>query len=299
MLDQVTGMRVFVRAANLGGFSAASRALGMSQSMATKHVDAIEDRLGVKLLHRSTRRLTLTEAGRQYLDAAERILADLDETEAMVASERVEVRGTLRVNVPVSFGVRKIAPRLASFSARYPELLLDVGLNDRTVHLVEEGWDLAVRIGRLRDSALIARKLAPCPIVVCAAPSYLAAHGTPRTIAELERHNCLGYTLSPDLGTDRWPFGENGEVIVPVRGNLHANNGDALLAAAIAGQGIIYQPEFIVEDALARGAVVPLAFELPTMGNTGIYAVYPGGRRPPAKVRVFIDFLAKELGGRG
>lgn len=295
MLDQVTGMRVFARVAGLGGFSAAARALGMSQSMATKHVDAVEERLGVKLLHRSTRRLTLTEAGRQYLDSAERILADLDESEALVASERIEARGTLRVNVPVSFGVRKIAPKLAAFNRRYPELRLDIGLSDRTVHLVEEGWDLAVRIGRALPSALIARKLAACPMLVCAAPAYLAAHGTPRRLADLEGHNCLGYTLSPDLGTDRWPFGEAGEVRVPVRGSLHANNGDALLAAAVAGHGIIYQPQFIVEDALASGAVVPLTFELPTMGGSAVYAVYPAGRRPPAKVRVFIDFLAEEL----
>lgn len=297
MLDQVTGLRVFARVAGLGGFSAAARAAGMSQSMATKHVDALEDRLGVRLLHRSTRRLTLTEAGRHYLDTAERVLADLDEAEAAVASERIEARGVLRANVPVSYGIRQIAPRLPSFSARYPELTVELGLNDRVVHLVEEGWDLAIRVTRTLDETLVARRLARCPTIVCASPAYLSAQGTPKTLADLSRHNCLGYTLLANLGPGRWPFGAAGEVEVAVSGNLRANSGDALLAAAVAGQGIIYQPLFVVADALASGAVVPLTFEHPTMQDIAVHAVYPAGRRPPAKVRAFIDFLAEELRG--
>src|SRR6266545_2164586 len=192
MLDRVTGMQVFARVAALGGLSAAARALGMSQTMATKHIAAIEERLGVKLLHRTTRRLTLTEAGRRYLDAAERILAEVEEAEAAASADRVEARGTLRVNAPVSFGMREIAPLLPDFARSYPSVTVEIGLNDRVVDLIEEGWDLAVRIGTLADSTMIAKRLAPCRTVLCAAPAYLAERGAPRTVADLKNHNCLG-----------------------------------------------------------------------------------------------------------
>lgn len=295
MLDRVTGMQVFARVAVLGSFSAAARVLGMSQTMATKHVVAIEDRLGVRLLHRTTRRLTLTEAGRRYLEACERILADIEEADAVAAADRLEVAGTLRLNVAQSFGVREIAPILPEFSRAYPALTIELGLNDRVVDLVEEGWDLAVRIGQLRDSTLVARKLAPCRTVVCAAPSYLSARGAPRTIEELSNHNCLGYTLSRLIGTDRWPFGANGDQSVRVSGNLRASSGDALLAAAVAGQGIIYQPTFLVADDLRAGRLVSLPLSYETMEIGGVYAVFPSGRQPPAKVRAFVDFLASRF----
>jgi DNA-binding transcriptional LysR family regulator len=204
MLDRITGMQVFARVAALGSLSGAARALGMSQTMATKHMAAMEAKLGVKLLHRSTRKITLTEAGRRYLESVERILAELAEAEAAAAAERVEVTGTLRVNAPVSFGVRELAPLMAAFSRAHPALTVDMGLNDRVVDLVEEGWDVAVRIGRLHDQTLIARKLARCRLRVAGAPAYLAERGTPRTMAELSSHNCLGYTLSSALGPQRW-----------------------------------------------------------------------------------------------
>ena len=165
MLDRVTGMQVFARVAALGSLSAAGRALGMSQTMATKHIAALEERLGVKLLHRTTRKLTLTEAGRRYLESVERVLAEIEEAEAAAAAERVEVTGTLRVNVPVSFGVREIAPLMAEFSRLHPALTVEMGLSDRMVDLVDEGWDLAVRIGRIRDETMIARKLVLRPTV--------------------------------------------------------------------------------------------------------------------------------------
>lgn len=192
MLDRVTGMQVFTRIAALGSLSAAARALGMSQTMATKHLSAIEARLGVRLLHRTTRRLTLTEAGRNYLDAVERILDEIEEAEAVASVEAIEVRGTLRLNAPVSFGVREIAPLLPEFARAHPLLTIDLGLNDRRVDLVEEGWDLVVRIGSLTGSTMVVRRLAPCRMVVCAAPDYLARHGEPRTIADLTQQNCLG-----------------------------------------------------------------------------------------------------------
>ena len=292
MLDRLTGMEVFARVASAGSLSAAGRALGMSQTMVTKHIAALEARLGVKLLHRSTRRISLTDAGRNYLEASERILADMSAADAVVAAERVEPRGVLRLNAPVSFGERQVAPLLAEFATLHPLVSVELGLNDRLVDLAEEGWDLAIRIGTLGDSSLIARRIAPSRTVVCAAPSYLKAHGVPRTVAALAQHNCLGYTLSRLAGVDRWTFGEKGDVVVKVAGNLRANNGDALRAAAVAGQGIIYQPTFMVADALRDGTLVVLAFDQPTIQFGGIYAVYLPDRNPPAKVRAFIDFIA-------
>ena len=296
MLDRVTGMQVFTRVAALGSLSAAARALGMSQTMATKHVAAVEERLGVKLLHRTTRRLTLTEAGRHYLDAAERILAELEDAEAAVSAERLEARGTLRVNVPVSFGIREIAPLLPEFTRSYPSVTVDLGLNDRVVDLIEEGWDMAVRIGRVAESTMIVRKLAPCRMALCAAPAYLAERGTPRRVSDLKDHNCLGYALSRALGSDRWSFGIDGAVTVPVSGNLRVNNGDALVAAAIAGQGLIYQPTFLVNGEIRAGRLVSVTLDHPTIEVAGVFALYPADRRPPAKVRTFIDFLAQRFG---
>jgi DNA-binding transcriptional LysR family regulator len=294
MLDRVTSMQVFVRVAALGSFSAAARALNLSQTMVTKHVAALEERLGVKLLHRSTRRLTLTEGGRDYLTACERILAEIEEAEASASLDRIEPRGTLRLNVPLTFGFRHIAPALPEFNRLHPDVSFDLGLADRFVDLIEEGWDLAIRIGRLKDSSLVARRLAPCRTVVCAAPSYLKEHGTPQTLEDLARHNCLGYTLPSAAGANRWTFGTEGEIVVPVQGNLRANNGDALLAAAVAGQGLIYQPTFIVRDSLRAGALVPVlgAYATPEFG---IHAVFPSGRQAPAKVRAFVEFLARRF----
>ncbi len=296
MLDRVTGMQVFVRVAALGSLSAAARALGMSQTMVTKHIGAIERRLGVKLVHRTTRRLTLTEAGRRYLDAAERILAELEEAEAVASADRFEARGTLRVNAPVSFGMREIAPLLPDFVKANPAVTIDLGLNDRVVDIIEEGWDLAIRIGNLAESTMVARKLAPCRTALCAAPAYLAAKGTPRTVADLKNHNCLGYTLSRSVGSDRWSFGREGAVTVPISGNLRANNGDVLVAAAVAGQGLIYQPTFLVNSEIRARRLVSITLDHPTIEYPGIFAMYPPDRRPPAKVRAFIDFVAQRFG---
>lgn len=296
MLDRITGMQIFVRAATLGSLSAAARSLGISQTMATKHVGAIEERLGVKLLHRTTRRLTLTEAGRRYLESAERILAEVEEADAAASAERVEVRGVLRVNAPLSFGIREVAPLLAEFSRLHPAVTVDLGLNDRFVDLIEEGWDMAIRIGRMRNSTMIARKIAPCRLVVCASPAYLAEKGTPGTVADLRQHNCLGYTLSEGVGPDEWAFGAGGRVKVPIKGNLRINNGDALVAAAVAGQGLVYQPTFITSDDLRKGRLIALTLDHPPLDLPGIFAAYPADRHPPAKVRAFVDFLARRFG---
>jgi DNA-binding transcriptional LysR family regulator len=295
MLDRVTGMQVFVRVATLGSFSAAARALDLSQTMVTKHVAALEDRLGVKLLHRSTRKLVLTEGGRNYLTACERILAEIEEAEASASLDRVEPRGTLRLNVPLTFGFRQVVPALTEFSRLYPAVSFDLGLADRYVDLMEEGWDLAIRIGQLKDSSLVARRLAACRTIVCAAPAYLKQHGIPQTPDDLARHNCLAYTLPSAIGANRWTFGTEGDIVVPIQGNLRANNGDALLAAAVAGQGLIYQPTFIVGDSLREGSLVPVLSNYPTY-EPAIHAVLPSGRQAPAKVRVFVAFLAERFG---
>jgi DNA-binding transcriptional LysR family regulator len=295
VLDRVTGMQVFARVAQLGTLSAAARDLGMSQTMATKHIAAIEERVGVKLLHRTTRRLTLTEAGRRYLEAAERIVSEVQDAEASAAADRVDPRGMLRVNAPVSFGAREIAPLLPEFAASYPAVTIELGLNDRFVGLIEEGWDVAIRIGQLAESTMIARKLAPCDMALCAAPSYLAKSGTPRSVDDLADHNCLTYTLLRALGPDHWPFGTDGKVIVPIKGNLRANNGDVLVAAALAGQGLVYQPTFFVNAELRAGRLVSLELDHPTLQLAGIFAVYPADRRPPAKLRAFIDFLVSRF----
>lgn len=291
MLDRLTGLEVFAKVASSGSLSAAGRAMGISQTMVTKHLAALETRLGAKLFHRTTRRLSITEAGRSYLEASERILADMEAANAAVAADRVEPRGLLRLNVPVVFGTRQIASLLAEFAERHPRVTVELGLNDRQVDLAEEGWDMVIRIGALADSSLIARRIAPCRMATCAAPSYLEARGTPRTVAELADHNCLGYTLAQS-GAERWSFGRRAEVSVPVSGDLRANNGDALLVAAVAGQGIIYQPTFIVADDLRAGRLTALPLDQPTNERLAVHAVYLPDRHPPAKVRAFIDFIA-------
>lgn len=291
MLDRLKSLEVFAKVAAAGSFSAAGRAMGLSQTMVTKHIAALEARLGITLFHRTTRHLSITEAGRNYLEASSRVLAELDAAESAIAAERFEPRGVLRLNAPVSFGTDQIAPLLSEFARRHRGVTVELGLNDRLVDLAEEGWDLAIRIGSLSDSSLIARRIAPCRTVICAARSYLDAHGTPRTVADLSAHNCLGYTLSRVTGADRWTFGARGDVVVPVSGNLRANNGDALRAAAISGQGLIYLPTFVVAEDIRAGVLVPITLDYPTIEFIGIYAVYLPEHHPAAKIRAFIDFL--------
>src|SRR5690606_29424674 len=224
-MDRITSMRVIVRAVSDGSLSAAARHLGMSPAMATKHVNALEARLGVKLFHRSTRRLALTEAGSDYLDACLRILPEIDEAEAAAASQRVKATGLLRMNVPLSFGHGFVAPLMPGFSRRHPEVTVELGLSDAELDIIGGNWNLAIRIGRLADSPLQARRLGDSPMRVCASPRYLDERGIPRRVAELIQHNCLGYTLSASQDREHWVFGASGEVRVPVSGNLMVNNG--------------------------------------------------------------------------
>lgn len=297
MLDRIQGIQVLLKVVELGSLSGAARALGMSATMATKHVAAIEQRLGARLLHRTTRKVTPTDVGRTYIQTAERVLAELLEAEAAAAADKQVVRGLLRVNVPVSFGTSEIAPILHELLNQHPDLTIDLGLNDRLVDLVEEGWDLAVRVGRLQDSPLIARRLGSFGMMVCAAPGYLRDHGRPTKVAELSQHRCLGYTLSTTVSPTSWRFGTGGEVKVAINGPLRGSNGDALVAAAIAGVGIIYQPAFIVADAIANGRLEVIELDHPPFQLGSIYAVYPPNDHLPAKVRVFIDFLIQRFAG--
>ena len=284
-------MQVFSRAAHAGSLSAAARLLALSPGMATKHLDALEARLGLRLFHRSTRKLSLTEAGQQYLELCTRLLPELEEVEAMIASQRVDASGLLRLNTPLSFGVRYVAPLIPAFGRMHPNVSVDLGLNDRVVDLMDEGWDLTIRVGRLKDSRLVSRKLAESDMIVCAAPLYWTTHGRPGLWSELRNHNCLGSTISAVARPDEWQYGKDREKRVAINGTIRANNGDALVAAAVAGCGVLYEPEFIVADAIRRGELEAVALDAPAADVGGIHLVYARDRSPPAKVRVMIDFL--------
>lgn len=295
MTDRIRDLQVFVRALRLGGLSAAARELDISPAMASRHLHALEARLGVTLVHRTTRRLALTEAGAAYLDKAERILEELAEADAEVRAQAVTVAGRLRVSAPAAFGVHHVAGLVADFHRQYPAVTVELGLSDRYVDLVREGWDMAIRIGRLADSSLVARKLAEVGLCVCAAPGYLAERGTPRTLEDLGGHDCLGYTLAESTGTLYWGFGADGSRRVPVRGSLHADNGEALVRAAMAGQGLVYGPRFLVAQALAGGALVEVTLDAPLMRLGAVHAVSPARRHRAAKTRAWIDFLAQRI----
>jgi DNA-binding transcriptional LysR family regulator len=293
MLDRFTSLKVFISAATHGSLSAAGRAMDLSPAMATKHMDALETRLGVKLMHRSTRSLTLTDAGADYLESARRIIRELEEADGEIAAQRTDAIGRLRMNAPLSFGVRFIAPLLPDFNRRYPLVDVELGLSDAQQDLLQDGWDIVVRIGHLVDSTLKARRLGDCPMRICASPEYLARHGTPKRVTDLTAHNCLSYTLSLSQRSGTWSLGRSGEIRVPVKGTLTANNGDALLAAALGGQGVIYQPDFIVGSALQRGDLIQLELDHPPMDIGGLHVLFPADSRPPVKVRAMIDYLVE------
>lgn len=296
MLDRITSMQIFVKVIAAGSFTGAARLMALSPTMVTKHVTALETRLGVSLFHRSTRHLSLTEAGRLFLESCQKILADVENMEQTVSEQYREPRGQLRLNAPVSFAIRYVAPYLPEFSRRYPQVQIELGLNDRPVDLVEEGWDLTLRIRNLTISTLRARKLATVRMVICASPSYLAKAGTPTHVDELQHHNCLGYTLSGNNSASRWHFGDNGEKTVSVSGLLCANNGDALREAAVAGAGIAYLPLFVVSQELQRGQLIALSLDYPTTPGPDLHAVYAPGTSIPLKVRAMIDYLAECYG---
>lgn len=291
--DRWSSVEIFVRVVATGSFTSAATALGISRSQASRGVQTLEDRLGARLLHRTTRSVALTDAGAAFYERASRLLGDLDEAEALVTNLQAEPRGTLRVSVPMSFGVRYLAPAFAAFLRGHPDLTIEASYTDRRVDLLEEGVDLAVRVGLLEDSSLIARRLAPTTRRVVASPAYLAARGTPTRPEELRDHSALLYTLQTSGPT--WLFqGPEGEVGVRVTGRLVTNSGEALLEAARAGLGLAMLPDFLVADDLASGALVSVLDPWAHRG-LAIWALYPPGRHLAPKVRRFVDFLAKRF----
>jgi DNA-binding transcriptional LysR family regulator len=293
-MDRLETIATFIKVAELASFTAAAHALNISRTVASDRVMQLEARLGVKLLHRTTRRVTLTEAGIAYLERSRQALATLEEAEAEAAHLTGRPRGVLRVNAPVTFGFRHVAPAVATFLAAHPELGVELTLTDRMVNLLEEQADVVVRIGRLVDSSLVARRLAPCRIVVCAAPAYIAARGMPLHPADLSGHDCLSYAYAAE--GDLWRFERDGEnEAVRVHGRVWSNNGDALYHAALEGLGILLNPTFIIGDALRDGRLVPVlpGWQVPPLS---VNAVYPPNRYLPAKTRAFIDHLAARFG---
>jgi DNA-binding transcriptional LysR family regulator len=283
-------MAVFVRVAEQGSFSLAVRQLGLSKSATSKHVIALEERLGVRLLNRTTRRLALTEVGAVYRDHCARVVAEAEEADLAASRHSLTPRGRLKVNAPMTFGFLHLGPLLPVFLTAYPAIQVELNLNDRIVDLLEEGFDLSVRIWRLADSSLIARRLATTGFVCAAAPAYLARAGAPVEPTDLARHNCLRYSYRPQ--PEGWSFARGQEEItVRVGGNLEANNGDALRAAARAGLGVVYLPDFISAGDIADGALVRLLPDWRTP-QLPIHAVFPPQRHPSAKLRAFVDFLA-------
>jgi DNA-binding transcriptional LysR family regulator len=294
-MDRLAAMEAFVRVAECGSFSQAARRLHASKSVVSRQVGALEAELGARLIHRTTRALTLTEAGRSYFERASRILADIEEANASVGQLQAAPRGRLRVNAPMSFGFLHLAPAAPAFLARYPDVELEMIMNDRFVDLVEEGFDVAVRIGKLDDSSLVARRLAPARRAVCGAPAYLAAHGTPASPDDLRAHQCLCYSnLSP---SQDWRFvsPDGRPWSVEVKGRLHANNGDALRAAALQGFGLVNLPTFIVGRDLQAGDLVAVLDPFIPQ-DSAVHAVYPHARHLSPKVRAFVDFLAERCG---
>lgn len=296
ILDRLASMEVFIRVAQLGSFSTAANQLSMSKSTVSKHISGLEERLGIRLLNRTTRRLSLTEYGEVYRDHCLRILQEVSDAEENMERFTVEPRGRLKINAPMSFGMLHLGPILPGFLQSHPKVDIDLSLNDRRVDLIDEGFDLAVRIGALDDSNLIARKLARCSFVCAASPAYLKKRRKPVLPDDLKHHNCLRYTLA--RATSEWQFRQGNQArTVTVSGRMTGNNGDVLRQAAISGEGIIYQPRFLMDDALANNELTTLLDDWET-ADIDIFAVYPESRHVSSKLRVFIDFLVSSFKGR-
>jgi DNA-binding transcriptional LysR family regulator len=296
-MDRMANMEAFVRVAETKSFSEAARRLRSSKSLVSRQVAALEAELGVRLFHRTTRSLSLTEEGRGYHAQVARILNEIEEANLSVSKSQAAPRGRLRVSAPMSFGILHIGPAIRDFLARYPEVELDLSLNDRYVDVVDEGFDLAIRVGRLSDSSLIARKLGQYRMMLCASPAYLKQQGTPHDPDDLKTHRCLCYSTNSLVPEWQFVSKEGKPWAVQINGPLHANNGDVLRAAALQGLGIVYLPSFIVGPDVQASTLASLIPEfVPT--DTAIHAVYPHSRHLSPKVRAFINFLAERYGSR-
>jgi DNA-binding transcriptional LysR family regulator len=295
-MDRFSGMQVFVSVVEAGSITAAAERLGLGKSAVSRGLAELEAHLGVALIQRTTRRLNLTDSGRAYYARCVGILADVAEAESAVSQSHAALKGRLKVALPLSFGLLHLAPLIQAFMTQHPDIRFELDFNDRQMDLMQEGFELAVRIATLADSSLIARRLAPIRHVVAASPAYLARHGTPRSAAELTQHDCLAYSNLSDPGLWRYrdPGGQPGEVRVAMR--LAASSGDFLLRAAVAGEGVVMLPTFYVHDALRAAQLVPLLTDH-HWPELAAYAVYPPTRHLSTRARTFVDFLAERLAG--
>jgi DNA-binding transcriptional LysR family regulator len=292
-MDRALEMQVFCTVVDKGSFVGAAEPLEMSKAAISRYVSGLEERLGVRLLHRTTRKLSLTEEGRQFYHQARDVLTLMDQAEEAVSSSAPEPSGVLRINAPVSFGVLHLAPVWADFMKVYPNVELDISLNDRLVDLVEEGFDAAVRIARMESSSLVGRRLAGTRMCLCASPEYLANHPEIRSLSDLTEHGVIAYTNF--ASGNEWQFeGPHGSETVRTRSSVRCNNGDTCRSIALAGGGIALQPSFMVAEDLRRGDLVEI---LPAYQSVelGIYVVYPTRKHLATKVRVLINFLAERF----
>jgi len=295
-MDRFHGIRVFAQVVESGSFAKAAARLGLSTTATSRHVAELEAHLQTRLLNRTTRRVSLTESGQAFYERAVQILSDLEEAEQEAARAAVVPRGTIKLTTSVAFGVRHVAPAIAAFLAQHPGVKFDVSLSERIVDLVEEGFDLGIRIGATGTENIVARRLGETRLVPCASPDYLARRGAPRVPEDLEKHNCLTYEyLTPrNLWRFRDPTGR--ERAVRVSGTLHANSGDFIAEAAARGAGVVLEPAFVVAADVRAGRLVPLLQEFEP-APVPVYAVYPSRKHLSAKVRLFVDFLARSSEG--
>jgi DNA-binding transcriptional LysR family regulator len=288
-LDRWYAMKVFVRVVESGSFVKAAGKLDLSTTATSRLVAELESHLGTRLLQRTTRRLHLTESGQRFYERSRELLTGLEEAEAEASEGTERPSGVLRVTIPASFGNLHLARLLPIYQERYPEVALEVLAIDRIVDLVNDGFDLAIRLAAQHDPSYVARKLATIRLAVCASNAYLSRYGVPREPLELSQHNCLTHSFGSY--TDKWTFrGPQGLVAVPVKGKFRTNNGELLRAAALAGEGIILEPTFLVGNDLAKGDLVPLLQEWEIPHATAV-ALYPSRRFVSAKVRTFVDFM--------
>ena len=294
-MDRAAEMTAFVRAVEVGGFSAAAREMGLTPSALSKLVTRLEDRLGARLLTRTTRRLQLTVEGEAFYNRARPILTAMDEAESEVAQAGTHPRGLLRLHCGSAFGMHQLTPAIPRFLERHRDIELEITINDEAPSLAEDNFDLTIRIGALDDSSIVARRICNLERVICAAPSYLERHGAPRTPDDLQQHNCLWITSLPALR--RWPFDTaDGIRVVHIGGNVVANNAETVLQLAVAGVGITRLADVIVGEALRRGALVPILTDWHHVEPVPLFVTYPSGRHLAPKVRVMVDFLVEEFG---
>jgi len=292
-MDRLSAMEVFTNVVEFEGFSAAASHLGISRASVSKQVIQLEESLGARLLNRTTRRVSVTEVGEANYERCKRVLAEVEEADLLVEQLHSEPRGTLKVSAPMSFGVAHLGPAVSDFLSEYRELSISLTLNDRFTDLIEEGFDIAIRIAQSADSSLIARRLSGVRCVMTATPEYLERKGVPTKPQDLSGHQCLSYSyLASGL---EWPiFGPNGATSVKVSGPLKANNGEVLLQAARQNLGIAFLPNFLVREDIQAGVLVPVLeqYRLPELS---VYAVSPPNRFPARKVQAFIAFLAERF----